>query len=162
MWAQGDVLFVRVNTPIPAGLTEANRGPDGLVVAHSETGHHHVIRDRDTRLVLSSDRMVDYLEVGFGEGTGGAGAEEAGARAGLPEDVAGATGRAVLWRKSSVAREREGSCVAALVLVGVARVREASAGGAVAGVAYGVAEWGKSLEGLGLGNLSALTFTFDR
>lgn len=62
-WAQGDVLFLRVDAPVPGGLTEAPRGPDGYVVAHSETGHHHVIRDGGARLFLSSDRMVDILEV---------------------------------------------------------------------------------------------------
>lgn len=66
MFAQGDVLFVRVTTPIPSGLTEAVRGPDGFVVAHSETGHHHVVRDPTARLFLSSDRMVDFLEVTSG------------------------------------------------------------------------------------------------
>ena len=66
MFAQGDVLFVRVTTPMPPGLTEAVRGHDGFVVAHSETGHHHVVRDPTARLFLSSDRMVDFLEVTSG------------------------------------------------------------------------------------------------
>lgn len=69
MFAQGDVLFVRTDATIPPGLTEAERGPDGFVVAHSETGHHHVIRDLSARLFLSSDRMVDILEVTSGGAT---------------------------------------------------------------------------------------------
>ena len=41
MAAQGDVLFVRVGE-VPAGLAES-RLAGRLVVAHSETGHHHYL-----------------------------------------------------------------------------------------------------------------------
>lgn len=41
--AQGDVLFVKV-AAIPAGLIEQRANDRGeIVVAHSETGHHHVM-----------------------------------------------------------------------------------------------------------------------
>ena len=39
---QGDVMILRVND-IPAGLTTAKPEGDVFVIAHSETGHHHVI-----------------------------------------------------------------------------------------------------------------------
>lgn len=40
--AQGDVMFVRVGE-LPEGLEEAPLEDGELVVAHSETGHHHVM-----------------------------------------------------------------------------------------------------------------------
>lgn len=70
MFAQGDVLFIRVSN-LPPGLPEAPRGPDGIVVAHSETGHHHVVRDPTAKLFLSSERADDpifgFLEVSSGD-----------------------------------------------------------------------------------------------
>jgi len=61
--AQGDVLFRRIDK-LPEGVVEQPRtGP--LVVAHSETGHHHSIDDREVKLFerLERDPMVCYLQV---------------------------------------------------------------------------------------------------
>lgn len=71
MAAQGDVLFRRIDK-LPPGLLETSRnGP--LIVAHSETGHHHVIEDPVTRLFEKATRepMICYLMV---DGSVGAGA----------------------------------------------------------------------------------------
>lgn len=59
---QGDVCFVRV-AAIPSDATEQSRtGP--LVVAHSETGHHHTI-DGEARLFAAAERdpLVCYLQI---------------------------------------------------------------------------------------------------
>lgn len=61
--AQGDVLFVRVEE-IP---DDAKREPEAeeYVVAHSETGHHHVARrgkDRSLSVYSTADPLVGYLE----------------------------------------------------------------------------------------------------
>ena len=44
---QGDVMIQRINQ-LPEGLTAAAPEKDGYVIAHSETGHHHVIAARPT------------------------------------------------------------------------------------------------------------------
>ena len=61
MAAQGDVLFRRVRA-LPEGATKVPRnGP--LVVAHSETGHHHVIRSAGAELFTTADPLVSILRV---------------------------------------------------------------------------------------------------
>ena len=61
--AQGDVLFRRIEK-IPNDATKQPRTRNGIIVAHSETGHHHVILDagvehfRDT-----SNELLSYLQV---------------------------------------------------------------------------------------------------
>lgn len=47
MAAQGDVLIERIET-LPKGLKEVAPENGGYVVAHSETGHHHIIEARPT------------------------------------------------------------------------------------------------------------------
>lgn len=63
---QGDVLFVRVDE-IPG---DARKLPEAeeYVVAHSETGHHHVARrrGRPVSLYATSDPLVSYLEFSGG------------------------------------------------------------------------------------------------
>jgi hypothetical protein len=64
MAAQGDVLFRRVDR-IPNDAREQLRdGP--LVVAHSETGHHHTIESPAARLFTTANPLVCYLRL---EGT---------------------------------------------------------------------------------------------
>lgn len=61
--AQGDVLFRRIKK-LPADVVEQPRkGP--LVVAHSETGHHHSIHEREVKLFekATRDPMVCYLAI---------------------------------------------------------------------------------------------------
>lgn len=63
MAAQGDVLF-RTVPKVPKGFTEVPRkGP--AVVAHSETGHHHVVEDQTARLFEApGNSLVAYLQLG--------------------------------------------------------------------------------------------------
>ena len=59
--AQGDVMFIKVDAlPLEAKpLTVAGEGR--VVVAHSETGHHHVAVAESVRLYGVADPMVHYL-----------------------------------------------------------------------------------------------------
>ena len=72
--AQGDVLFLEVDA-VPSGCTEAKRDErNQLVVAHSETGHHHVVDTAGARLWnVPGDPLTSYLETptvpGFGAGS---------------------------------------------------------------------------------------------
>ena len=72
---QGDVCFTRVDLPnsIPrfveewrsAKTTEARRDVRGrLIVAHSETGHHHSLGAADAKLLECAGGLVAYLSVG--------------------------------------------------------------------------------------------------
>lgn len=61
--AQGD-LFLRRIAKLPDGArpVEAERG--AFIVAHSETGHNHIIKERPSvKLYTTGDPMVSYLEV---------------------------------------------------------------------------------------------------
>lgn len=61
MAAQGDALFRRVDS-IPAHAIERPRNGE-LVVAHSETGHHHVIRSPDAVLLETGNPFLCYLRI---------------------------------------------------------------------------------------------------
>lgn len=63
--AQGDVFFVRVNeNHIPASYTPKSATPNGHIVAHSETGHHHTVRADGTFFYEGpSDPFTCYLRV---------------------------------------------------------------------------------------------------
>jgi hypothetical protein len=61
--AQGDVLFRRI-AQLPPGVVEV--WPTGaLVVAHSETGHHHAIFQAEVRLFEKQERdpLLCFLSV---------------------------------------------------------------------------------------------------
>lgn len=61
--AQGDLLLRRVDA-IPQGLKKAAVENGVYIVAHSETGHHHVIDARPTVEVFeTADPLVSYLRV---------------------------------------------------------------------------------------------------
>lgn len=62
MGAQGDVVFRRVDR-VPEGAKKLKRkGP--LVVAHSETGHHHVIEDVGVvQFDVPGNPLVCYLQL---------------------------------------------------------------------------------------------------
>lgn len=61
--AQGDLMIRRIEK-LPAGVTKVQSVKGFHVVAHSETGHNHVIADRpNVALYTSGDSMVSYLEV---------------------------------------------------------------------------------------------------
>ncbi len=61
--AQGDVLFRRIET-FPSDVVERDAGKQ-LVVAHSETGHHHAIEPGAAKLFekLERDPMVCFLQI---------------------------------------------------------------------------------------------------
>lgn len=63
MCFQGDVCFRRVSA-LPEGVVEKQvEGP--IVVAHSETGHHHAIEPGEAKLFekLERDPMVCFLAI---------------------------------------------------------------------------------------------------
>jgi hypothetical protein len=56
---QGDVMFIRVNK-LPDDVKLLNEGKE-VIVAHSETGHHHTAVADKIRLYGTSDPMICYL-----------------------------------------------------------------------------------------------------
>lgn len=61
--AQGDLLIRRIEK-LPAGAKPLAAEKGQFVVAHSETGHNHVIAERpNVKLYTTGDPMVSYLEV---------------------------------------------------------------------------------------------------
>lgn len=61
--AQGDVFMRRV-AKIPSGCT-VKKSENGMhIVAHSETGHHHIVKDHPNVIMhTTNDPMISYLEV---------------------------------------------------------------------------------------------------
>lgn len=60
--AQGDLNIFSCDV-IPSGLKEKAPEQDGNhILAHSETGHHHVI-DGSSARVLEQDEFVSYLDI---------------------------------------------------------------------------------------------------
>ncbi len=61
--AQGD-LFMRRIAVLPNGVKPINAEKGRFVVAHSETGHDHIIAERpNVKLYTTGDPMISYLEV---------------------------------------------------------------------------------------------------
>lgn len=65
MAAQGDLLIRRINKiPKAAVKTSADSNLKAFVVAHSETGHHHVIAENQVEVYQDpKDAMVSYISV---------------------------------------------------------------------------------------------------
>lgn len=60
--AQGDVMFLRVFEIPKEAKAEERKG--AVVVAHSETGHHHAIDEVGVQLMrLERDPMTCYLRI---------------------------------------------------------------------------------------------------
>jgi hypothetical protein len=60
---QGDCYFMRVPS-LPDGLKQVSAEKGEFILAHSETGHHHVITERPNVKVFSTDNpLVSYLQV---------------------------------------------------------------------------------------------------
>ncbi len=58
--AQGDVMFIRVDAIPDGAKEECGGGP--VVVAHSETGHHHAIDRKKAKLYReANDPLIAYL-----------------------------------------------------------------------------------------------------
>jgi hypothetical protein len=61
--AQGDLLIRRIDA-IPSNAVPAASEKGQFVVAHSETGHNHVIAERpNVKLFTTGDPMISYLQV---------------------------------------------------------------------------------------------------
>lgn len=61
--AQGD-LYIRRITAIPAAAKPMKAEKGHFIVAHSETGHHHVIAERPgVQVFTTDDPLVSYLRV---------------------------------------------------------------------------------------------------
>lgn len=61
--AQGDLFIRRINA-LPKNAQPLPSENQKYVVAHSETGHNHVIAERpNVKLYTTGDPMVSYLEV---------------------------------------------------------------------------------------------------
>jgi hypothetical protein len=61
--AQGDLMIRRIGK-LPAGIKQMATEQGAYIVAHSETGHHHIIKDRPgVKVYTTEDPMVSYLEV---------------------------------------------------------------------------------------------------
>lgn len=61
--AQGDLLLRRIDK-LPEGLKPMATEKGAFVVAHSETGHNHIIMERPgIKVYTGDDSMVSYLEV---------------------------------------------------------------------------------------------------
>ena len=62
---QGDLMIRRIDAP-PSNSDLALVAPEAgnLVIAHSETGHHHVVEERAARLLIDkTNAFIGYLEV---------------------------------------------------------------------------------------------------
>lgn len=61
--AQGDVYFTRI-AALPAGLKPVKPENGHFIVAHSETGHHHVIEaSPNVEFFQTDDPLTAYLRV---------------------------------------------------------------------------------------------------
>lgn len=61
--AQGDLLLRRVDR-IPVGVKPGQSEDGEYIVAHSETGHNHVIEaTKNVAFYTTNDPMISYLEV---------------------------------------------------------------------------------------------------
>jgi len=60
--AQGDLLLIAVDN-IPKGYAKKLPVNNSHIVAHSETGHHHIVSAQTTNYYTGEDTMEAYLEV---------------------------------------------------------------------------------------------------
>lgn len=61
--AQGDLLIRRIEA-LPQGVMPMLTESGAYIIAHSETGHHHVVEARSSVVAYTSaDPMVSYLQV---------------------------------------------------------------------------------------------------
>ncbi len=64
--AQGDVTFVRIGElpkDIKLSPAQINNEANGFVIAHSETGHHHVARlNGGTEFLVPASGLIAYLQ----------------------------------------------------------------------------------------------------
>lgn len=63
MAAQGDVMFIRINE-IPSDAVEQKIENGKFIVAHSETGHHHVVDSNNAQMLIDkTNAFISYLKI---------------------------------------------------------------------------------------------------
>lgn len=63
MAAQGDVMFIRVES-IPVTATPASEENGHFIVAHSETGHNHVVEATNAQMLIDkTNEFIAYIKV---------------------------------------------------------------------------------------------------
>lgn len=60
--AQGDILITRIDA-LPQGLREIAAENGRHIVAHSETGHHHVLPAQGVKLFQGEDPMLLFAVI---------------------------------------------------------------------------------------------------
>lgn len=61
--AQGDVLLRKVET-LPEGLIPAKSENGKYIIAHSKTGHHHTVMEKNAQLLIDqTNEFIKYLVV---------------------------------------------------------------------------------------------------
>ena len=61
--AQGDLLITKIRS-LPKEAKPVKSGNGNFIVAHSETGHHHVVAERPgVEYFAANDPLVAYLRV---------------------------------------------------------------------------------------------------
>ena len=63
MGAQGDLLLRKCVTLPKEGLSERGPKNGAFILAHSETGHHHLMEAEGVKVYDSPDPFVSYMEV---------------------------------------------------------------------------------------------------
>src|SRR3990167_8319303 len=62
--AQGDLLILRVPTIPDKALEQLATGDNVHIIAHSETGHHHVVSASTAKFFqVPTDMLTSYLEI---------------------------------------------------------------------------------------------------
>jgi hypothetical protein len=60
---QGDICIRRIDV-IPVGLVPALPENGNYIVAHSESGHHHVVKERSAQMLIDkTNAFIAYLDV---------------------------------------------------------------------------------------------------
>lgn len=61
--SQGEIDTVKVSS-LPAGIKKASAENGNFILAHSETGHHHVVKESpNINYYTTNDPLISYLEV---------------------------------------------------------------------------------------------------
>lgn len=61
--AQGDVILVRISE-LPENLVPAKAENGRFIVAHSETGHHHTVLEKNAQLLIdNTNEFIAILKV---------------------------------------------------------------------------------------------------
>ena len=62
MAAQGDIMLIKIDK-LPDDIKQADSENGQFIIAHSETGHNHIVKERPNVKFYKKDSMVSYLEV---------------------------------------------------------------------------------------------------